>query len=434
MKKFLLGSMLGGLVATAGAQTVPNGGFENWKIDTSILNINQQIVLNDTFSFEDPIDWTSVNYITGADTFAPGAGGVIMVTKSNNAFAGSSAVKITTQNITIPLIGIQTAIPGFIISGEFKISVANLMGSGGFSPTSLPGSGIPVAGRLDSFSVYANYTPALGDSALLLAVLRKGTEVVATAAQFVKDTTNGYQRFSVPFVYSSCEVPDSLTYAFSSSNLFELQSLFSSLGGGSTIPVGSELLLDSVSYSVAPGNYVVNPIAAQDDTVTNKNTAVTVDVLANDEDCNNGATLSLGTISTTTAHGSAAKSGNNITYTPLNNYVGFDTVFYELVSTTGKTANGVLRIRVNDPSAIADFNMVNVLAYPNPTNSALNVAADIHNGTLTVSDISGRKVTSSVFNGKTSIDVTTLSVGTYFVNLQNEQGAVVGKTKFFVAK
>ncbi|MCO5280285.1 MAG: hypothetical protein M9931_04410 [Chitinophagales bacterium] len=82
MRKLVLGSLLGGLVATtANAQTVPNAGFENWKNDTSILNVNQSgIILTDTFSFEDPIDWTSVNYITGADTFEPGPGGVIMVT------------------------------------------------------------------------------------------------------------------------------------------------------------------------------------------------------------------------------------------------------------------------------------------------------------------------------------------------------------------
>lgn len=433
MKKILLGSVLGGLAATAGAQ-VPNGGFENWKTDTSILNITQQIILNDTFSFEDPIDWTSVNYITGADTFDPAPGGVIMVTKSNNANTGSFAARIETKNITIPLIGIQTAIPGFVISGEFKISVSNLLSSGGFSPTSLPGSGIPVSGRLDSFSVYANYTPATGDSALLLAVLRKGTDVVATAAQFVKGNTNGYQKFTAPFVYSSCEVPDSITFALSSSNLFELQSLFGSLGGGASLPVGSVLLVDDVDFSVAPNNYVINPIARQDDTVTNKNVSVTVDVLANDEDCNSNGTLSLGAISTTTAHGSATKSGNNITYTPINNYVGFDTVFYELVSSAGKNAQGILRVRVNDPSSIADFNLVNVVAFPNPTSSALNVVADIQNGTIIATDLSGRRVVNEAFNGNATINVANLSVGTYFINLMNEQGAVVGNTKFFVAK
>lgn len=434
MKKILLGSLLGGLAATASAQ-VPNGGFENWKIDTSILNVNQSnILLNDTFSFEDPIDWTSVNYITGADTFDPGPGGVIMVTKSNNAHTGSYAARIETKNITLPVISIQTAIPGFLISGEFTISVANLLSNGGFSPTSLPGSGIAISGRLDSFSVYANYTPATGDSALLLAVLRKGTDVVATAAQFVKGNTNGYQKFTAPFVYSSCEVPDSLTFALSSSNLFELQSLFGSLGGGASLPVGSVLLVDDVDYSVAPNNFVINPIARQDDTVTNKNVPVTVDVLANDEDCNTNGTLSLGTISSVTAHGSAVKVFNNIRYTPDNNYVGFDTVFYNLVSSAGKTSTGILRIRVNDPSAIADFNLVNVSAFPNPTNSALNVVADVQNGAIVATDLSGRKVVSEVFNGKATINVANLSVGTYFINLMNEQGAVVGKTKFFVAK
>lgn len=436
MRKLILGSLLGGLVATtANAQTVPNAGFENWKNDTSILDVNQSgIILSDTFSFEDPIDWTSVNYITGADTFEPGPGGVIMVTKSTNANSGSFAAEIETKNITIPVLGIQTGIPGFVLSGEFKISVSDLLGGGGFSPTSLPGSGVPITGRLDSFSVYANYTPVTGDSALLLAVLRKGTDVVATAAQFINSATNGYKKFTVPFVYSSCDVPDSITYALSSSNLFALQSLFGSLGGGSTITAGSKLLVDDVAYTLAPVNYVINPIARQDDTVTNKNTPVTVNVLLNDEDCDGTATISLGTISTTTAHGSATKSGNNITYTPLNNYTGFDTVFYQLVSSTGLTSNSFMRVKVNDPVGIADFNLINVKAYPNPTNSTLNIVADIQNGALNVTDLSGRKVLANTFSTKATVDVSTLSVGTYFVTLQNAQGAIVGKTKFFVAK
>jgi hypothetical protein len=433
MKKFLLNAFIGGVCLTASAQ-VPNGGFENWKTDTSILNITQQIILNDTFSFEDPLNWTSVNYITGADTFLPGTpGGVIMVTKSTNAHSGNFAARIETQNITIPLIGLQTAIPGFVISGEFKISVSNLLGSGGFSPTSLPGSGITVSGRLDSFSVYANYTPVTGDSALLVAVLRKGTNVVATAAQFIKASTNGYKKFTAPFVYSECDVPDSVTFALSSSNLFELQSLVGSLGSGTLAP-GSVLLVDDVSFTNAPNNYIINPIARQDDTIMVKNTSITVNVLANDQDCNPNGTLSLGNISTTTAHGSATKSGNNITYTPINNYVGFDTVFYELVSSAGKSSTGILRIRITDPSSVNDLTMVRLFAFPNPTNTVLKVRADVQNAVISVSDVSGRKVLSEVFNGFAALPVAELSVGTYFVHILNEQGAIVGKTKFFIAK
>lgn len=432
MKKFLLCGLLGGLVATTANAQVPNSSFEDWKLDTSVLDVNASgVVLQDTFDFEDPIDWTSVNYITGADTFAPGTG-VIMVTKSTDAKTGSYAAQIETKAIT--LMGMQLPIPGFIISGEFTISVNDLMSSGGFSPTSLPGSGIPITDRLASFEVSAKYTPVNGDSALLLAVLRKGTDIVALAQQYV-GATNGYEDFSVPFNYISCEMPDSLTYAFASSDLYELQNLLSSMGGTTSIQIGSTLLVDDVSFTEAPSGFQINPIATQDDTVVIKNNSVSVDVLANDEDCNAGATLSLGAISTTTSHGSATKNGSVITYTPDNNYVGFDTVFYELESSTGLSAQGILRIRINDwPAGIADVDMVNVTAYPNPTNSTLNIAANIENGTLNVFDLSGRKVVSSTFNHQSVLDVTTLSVGTYFVNLVNEQGAIIGKTKFFVAQ
>lgn len=436
MKKLLLSAMSFCLLGGAIAQ-VPNAGFENWKTDTSKLDLSALLpgFVPDTFNFEDPIDWTSVNYITGSDTFTPGVpGGAVMVTKSTSAHTGSSAARIETQNITIPVLGIPVAIPGFVISGEFSIDITNLAGGGGFNPTSLPGSGIPISGRLDSFSVWANYTPVVGDSALLLAVLRKGTNVVATAAGFVNSTTNGYKRFSIPFVYSSCDAPDSLTYAFSSSNLFELQNLAASLGS-STLQPGSVLLVDDVDYSVAPGNYVLNPIANQDDTSVLKNNSLTVDVLANDLDCDGAATLSLGNISTTTAHGTAAKSGNNITYTPDNNYVGLDTVFYTLSSSTGKTSQSLLIINVLDNTGIKDVNLVAVKAFPNPTSNTLNIVANLENATVLVYDLAGRvAATANNFSNNIALDITSLSNGTYFINLLNEQGAIVGKTKFAVAK
>jgi len=435
MKKLLLTAFSFTLLSAAIAQ-VPSAGFENWKTDTSKLDLSALLpgFLPDTFDFEDPIDWTSVNYITGADTFTPNVpGGVTMVTKSATAHTGSYAARIETKTITIPVLGLPATIPGFVISGEFAIDITNLTSGGGFTPTSLPGSGIAITNRVDSFTVWADYTPVAGDSALLLAVLRKGVDPVATAAGFIKSATTGFQRFAIPFTYVSCEIPDSITFALSSSNLFELQNTDALLAG--TLQPGSVLLVDDVDYSLAPGNYVLNPIANTDDTSTLKNIALTVNVLANDLDCDGAATLSLGTISTTTAHGTAAKSGSNITYTPDNNYVGLDTVFYELVSTTGKTGNGVLIINVQDVSGISDVNLVSVKAFPNPASSTLNIAAALENATVNVFDLAGRVVaTANNFSKNVALDITSLSNGTYFINLMNEQGAIVGKTKFAVAK
>ncbi len=435
MKKLLLTAFSFTLLSAAIAQ-VPSAGFENWKTDTSKLDLSALLpgFLPDTFNFEDPINWTSVNYITGADTFTPNvAGGVTMVTKSTTAHTGTYAARIETKTITIPVLALPATIPGFVISGEFAIDITNLTGGGGFTPTSLPGSGIAITGRVDSFTVWANYTPVVGDSALLLAVLRKGTNPVATAAGFIKSATSGYKRFAIPFIYSSCDMPDSITFALSSSNLFELQNTDALLAG--TLLPGSVLLVDDVDYSLAPGNYVLNPIANEDDTSTLKNIALTVNVLANDLDCNGAATLSIGTISTTTAHGTAAKSGSNITYTPDNNYVGLDTVFYQLVSSTGKTNQGLLIINVKDVSGIKDVNLVSVKAFPNPTASTLNIAAALENATVNVFDLAGRVVaTANNFSRNIALDITSLSNGTYFINLMNEQGAIVGKTKFAVAK
>ena len=61
-----------------------------------------------------------------------------------------------------------------------------------------------------------------------------------------------------------------------------------------------------------------NPIARNDSTATNKNTAVSIDVLANDTDVDNDP-LTISQV-TTPAHGSASIENAKIKYTPNLNF------------------------------------------------------------------------------------------------------------------
>ena len=84
-----------------------------------------------------------------------------------------------------------------------------------------------------------------------------------------------------------------------------------------------------------PGN--ASPVAVNDAANTNRNTAATIAVLANDADAD-GDTLSVTTV-TAPAHGTAVVNANGtVLYTPALNYEGADSFVYAISDNQGGTA------------------------------------------------------------------------------------------------
>lgn len=87
------------------------------------------------------------------------------------------------------------------------------------------------------------------------------------------------------------------------------------------------------------------PIAANDSAVTNEDTSVVIDVLANDTDAD-GDTLSVSNHSTP-QHGTVAPSvGGTLTYTPAANYNGSDSFTYEVSDGHGGTDTATVNVTV----------------------------------------------------------------------------------------
>lgn len=97
------------------------------------------------------------------------------------------------------------------------------------------------------------------------------------------------------------------------------------------------------------------PVAKNDTAATQADTAVTINVLANDSDPNN---LSLSVDSTTSpAHGTLTQSGNLVTYTPSAGYTGADRFGYTISNTNGATDSALVDLTVvanTVPVAVAD--------------------------------------------------------------------------------
>ncbi|MBN2534616.1 MAG: tandem-95 repeat protein, partial [Spirochaetales bacterium] len=155
---------------------------------------------------------------------------------------------------------------------------------------------------------------------------------------------------------------------------------------------------DSFTYTVSDGKggtdtatvtVTVNavndaPVAADDSASTNEDTAVTIDVLANDTDID-GDTLSIASAGNP-ANGTAAVNAGKIVYTPDANYNGTDSFTYTVSDGHGGTDTATVTVTIN----------------------AVNDAPVAANDTATTSEDTA--VTINVRANDTDIDGDTLSI------------------------
>ncbi|MBE2197677.1 MAG: tandem-95 repeat protein [Anaerolinea sp.] len=149
------------------------------------------------------------------------------------------------------------------------------------------------------------------------------------------------------------------------------------------------------------------PVAAADDATTAEDTAVTIDVLANDSDVD-GDTLTV-TAVTSPGHGSVViNPDGSVTYTPNANYYGSDSFSYTISDGAGSSATAVVTITitpVNDaPAAVADS-----ATTPEDTAVTLNVLAndsDVDGDTLTVIHVTQPGNGTAVINPDSSVTYT----------------------------
>lgn len=439
MKKILLALSVFATVSM-NAQVL-NNDFENWAVDT-IYFPGITSVPPDTFTASNPVDWTSSNSLTGADSL----GGVFFVTQSSNAYSGSSALHMRTDSLRIPLIpgapSSKLTIPGFAVNGKVPITANTLLTSGSvISPMSIIGAGQPMTQRLATIEGYYNYAPqsngggSILDTCLVWASLRKGNMLIAEAIfKSTASTAGNYMHFSANFNYLSCDAPDTLVILTASS----VPNIAAILSGNSGLVAGSELLLDSIYYTVLPTNYNFAPSAVNDIDTTYKNVPKNVLIKTNDYDCNDPLSGLTITVSQNAAHGNAVVMAANagITYTPANNYVGVDTFWYTLSDGVNTSAPARVRMLVFDNVGIEKNSQVTVALYPQPARDVLNVLFENKGiSTLRVFDMIGNVVLENTLVSKNnSVYLTTLANGVYGFQIVDEKGSIIARDKFVVSK
>ena len=155
---------------------------------------------------------------------------------------------------------------------------------------------------------------------------------------------------------------------------------------------------DTITYSVSDGkggsstatvSVTVNPVndlptAGNDTAVTNEDTPVTINVLANDGDVDGDA---LSVIGASALHGSVTINGNgSLTYTPSANYNGPDTITYTINDGHGGTATATVAVTVNSVNdlPVAGNDAVGIDEDNGITFGVLGNDSDVDNDTLTV--------------------------------------------------
>ncbi len=132
------------------------------------------------------------------------------------------------------------------------------------------------------------------------------------------------------------------------------------------------------------------PVAADDSATTDEDTAVTVNVLANDTDVD-GDTLSIASVTQGT-NGSVTEDGTSVTYTPDTGFSGIDTFTYTASDGNGGSDTATVTVTVtdvNEPPVAADQSMTT------DEDTAVGV-------TLTATDPDGDDLTYSVVSGPSS--------------------------------
>ncbi len=138
------------------------------------------------------------------------------------------------------------------------------------------------------------------------------------------------------------------------------------------------------------------PVAVDDDRSTNEDAPLTIDVLSNDTDPDDGDTLSIMSVDTTGTQGTVT-FGATVSYTPPANFFGTDTFQYTVEDSFDLTDTATVTITVNPindaPVATNDTydgilgfsadNLLNVLENDNP--GPLESSVD----TITIMDVSG---------------------------------------------
>lgn len=206
------------LIALVGiSQTLPNYSFENW-------------VSNPFPAYEEPAPWNTPNPLTSIAQ-------VVTVEKSDDAYSGNFSAKLTTRKVEVGNISYNA--PGMVTYADFSVDPETLEYT--FS------GGLHITDRINSLSGMYKYSGQNDDSATVLIYTFRhpeGQEIdtVGYGFGYLHDAQN-WTPFTVKMNYLGLPVYDTFNVLIMSTASFDIN----------TMPLGSELLIDSITLQGSVG-------------------------------------------------------------------------------------------------------------------------------------------------------------------------------------
>jgi len=275
---------------------------------------------------------------------------------------------------------------GYLFDHDFQIasSGAGYFGTGAATKVALPD------GRFELLSTY-NATPQLREfhgvvqiegtvqsltwtslaaetwNGFTVGTYGKSLTATATGNVFANDSDPESDPITVASVNGAAIVGNSITLKLASTAeitvdkngtyLYDENGAFGSLGQGqSTQDSFTYTLSDGHGGTSTPATVSITikgvndaPVANNDAATTNEDTPVTIPVLTNDTDVDNGDSKSL-TSATGAQHGSLSINGSNVVYTPAANYNGSDSFTYTMQDAAGLTSTAAVNVTVTPVS------------------------------------------------------------------------------------
>lgn len=163
------------------AQQIPNAGFEDW---------------SNFGTYQDPDSWYSLNLLSLL-------GGPVAVTKTTDSHSGMYALKAETAIGDVGFDGELDTIIGMVTLGSMNMSSSV--------------TGAPFIGRPDSLVGWYKLTSPNSTPCYIVTNTTKwnstsSSQIGIGGALFMGEPSTSYKRFSVPFLYESTELPDTLGF------------------------------------------------------------------------------------------------------------------------------------------------------------------------------------------------------------------------------
>ncbi len=208
MKTFYIIIFLGvALIGKLFSQTIPNGNFENWTLQTF---------------YEEPVNYLSTNgWVFGQ---YPGGN----VTKVTSAYHGLYAAQLTT---------IQTS-TDTMFGGLFIGTPGNQTVNGG----------LPYSGQPDSISAYVKYNIQTNDTGYFIVAFKKNGVMIGMTVKTFTGIQTSYQRFAISSNLPVNPAPDSIVVIISSSRLDPPRFAGSTLTIDSISMIGSTQIFPNPSF------------------------------------------------------------------------------------------------------------------------------------------------------------------------------------------